>query len=285
MRSNHSSIKLSLGERALSQANATSRSNAANFGMTYANIYDVLYRDKNYTAEAQFVLEQLRLVIPQAPRRILDLGCGTGRHAVQMAETGISVTGVDRSAAAVAIANNRKKSSPQDVGGRLDFRVGDICTINFNRRYDAVTSLFHVMSYLVDDHDLIAAFQIVRHHLRKGGAFLFDFWYGPAVLKDPPEQRIKTTQVGNSAIQRKTIPEWEPKRNVVRVNYDIEIRNVANGETIREREQHVVRYFFLDEIQKRLEGCGFEVVHIAQWMTGRRPSDNTFSVYALAKVK
>jgi SAM-dependent methyltransferase len=231
------------------------------------------------------VLEQLRVVIPHAPRRILDLGCGTGRHAVQMAQTGISVTGVDRSADMVAIANSRKKSSLQDVGERLDFRVGDICSINFNCRYDAVTSLFHVMSYLIDDPDIIAAFQIVGRHLHKGGAFLFDWWYGPAVLKDPPQPRIITTQIGNSTIQRKTIPEWEPERNVVRVNYDIEIRNIANGETIGEREQHVVRYFFPDEIQKGLEGCGFEVVHIGEWMTGKRPTDNTFSVYALAKVK
>jgi SAM-dependent methyltransferase len=244
-----------------------------------------LYQDKNYAAEAQFVLEQLRVVLPHAPCRILDLGCGTGLHALEMAQAGISVTGVDCSVDMVAIANNRKKSIRADVGERLDFRVGDIRATDFHSRYDAVTSLFHVISYQVDDVDLNAAFQTARRHLHKAGAFLFDFWYGPAVLKDPPQPRVKTIQVGNSTIQRVMIPEWDRERNVVLVNYDIKIRNLASRETIREQERHVVRYFFPDEIQNRLAKCGFEVVDIGEWMTGKHPRDDSFSVYALAKLK
>jgi SAM-dependent methyltransferase len=263
----------------------TRRSNFASFGATYANIYDALYRDKDYAAEAQFVLEQLRAVLPLAPLDVLDLGCGTGLHAVQMAQTGISVTGIDRSGDMVAIAEKRRKTLSNDVSERLDFKIGDICTIDVHRRYDAVISLFHVMSYLIEDRDLKAAFQTAQRHLHAGGAFTFDFWYGPAVLEAPPQPQVKTIQVGDIIVQRKTIPEWDRQRHVVRVNYEIEIKNIANRETIREQEQHVVRYYFLDEIQDRLAVCGFEVEQIGEWMTGKVPTDNTFSVYALTKVK
>ena len=219
------------------------------------------------------MLEQLRAVLPIAPRRILDLGCGTGLHAVQMAQMGISVTGVDSSADMVAIAKNRKQIFQVDMHKHLDFRVGDLRAIDLGRRYDAALSLFHVMSYLIKDFDLKAAFQMTRRHLHVGGGFIFDFWHGPAVLRDPPRPRTKIIKVGDSVIQRKAISECDPKRNVVRVNYDIEIRKITSGETIREREQHLVRYFFQKEIQDLLSVCGFDVVHNGEWMTGKRPTD------------
>lgn len=60
----------------------------------YARYYDVLYQDKDYAGEADFVLSCL--VRRQGePRTLLDLGCGTGRHGLEMARRGVSVTGVD----------------------------------------------------------------------------------------------------------------------------------------------------------------------------------------------
>ncbi len=253
------------------------------FGASYAGIYDALYFDKDYAAEAQFALDQIRSNSRKLPRKILDLGCGTGLHAMQLALMGISVTGVDRSVDMVGVAEKRKESLPEDLRERLEFRVGDIRTIDFHRRYDAVFSLFHVISYVTEDKDLEATFQTVRRHLNVGGAFIFDFWYGPAVLRDPPRPRVKTTQVGQKHIQRKANPKWDRKRCVVCVNYDIEIKDTANGELIREREQHFVRYFFLDEIEKRLGATGFQIVRFGEWLTGDPPSDNSFGVYALAK--
>jgi SAM-dependent methyltransferase len=242
-----------------------------------------LYHDKNYAIEAQFVLEKLCMVSPRVLRHILDLGCGTGLHAVHMARTGISVTGIDRSADMVAVAENRRKSLSENVRNCLDFRIGDIRTIHLHRRYEAVLALFHVMSYQIRDSDLKAVFQMVRRHLQAGGAFMFDFWYGPAVLRHPPQPRAKTSRLGDNIITRKMTPEWDRKRHVVRVKYDIEIKNIVSGEKTRDREQHVVRYYFLDEVRDRLAVCGFEVVQIGEWMTGKCPTDDNFSVYALAK--
>lgn len=255
------------------------------FGATYASIYDALYREKNYAAEAQFALAQVRTIVPQAPLQILDLGCGTGLHAVQLAQVGISATGVDRSPDMVAIAEKRKELLSEELRARLHFQVGDIRMIDFDHRYDAVLSLFHVISYMIMDDDLERTFQTARRHLNVGGAFLFDFWYGPAVVRDPPRQRVKTTSVGERYIQRRTIPELDRERRVVCVNYDIEIKNIASGETTRGQEQHFVRYFFLNELESKLVASRFELIRFGEWLTGSFPSDTTFGVYGLAKAK
>jgi SAM-dependent methyltransferase len=259
--------------------------NYSSFGTRYAGVYDALYREKNYAAEARFALDQIRAIVAEPPCQILDLGCGTGLHAVEFARTGILVTGVDRSADMIAVAENRRGSLSKDLSERLRFSVGDIRQIDLHGRYDAVVSLFHVISYVVENNDLKATLEIVRQHLKPGGAFIFDFWYGPAVIRNPPQSRVKSTWIGKNYVQRRASPEWDRERCVVCVNYELEMRNSASGETTRQREQHVVRYLFCDELKEWLAICGFEIVRFGEWLTDNPPSDSTFSVYALAKAK
>jgi spermidine synthase len=106
----------------------------------------------------------------------------------------------------VAIAEQRKESLSEDLRERLEFRVGDMRTIDFHHRYDAVFSLFHVISYMIEDLDLESTFQTARRHLNADGVFIVDFWYGPAVLRHPPQPRKKRIQERERCIQRNSIP-------------------------------------------------------------------------------
>jgi SAM-dependent methyltransferase len=269
----------------VSPCGAIKGANYLSFGATYARIYDFLYQEKNYEVEAKFALSQFRTVVPQGANRILDLGCGTGLHAVMIAQAEISVTGVDRSADMVAVAEKRKETLSKELRERLQFIIGDIRTIDLHRRYDAVFSLFHVMSYQIEDEDLTAAIQTARRHLNAGGVFIFDFWYGPTILREPPQPSVRSILVDETHIQRRTIPEWDQDRHIVCVNYDIEIRDITSGTATREREQHYVRYFFPSELESKLRAFGFEVVRFGEWLTGEVPSDSTFCAYVLARAR
>src|SRR5262245_20468866 len=187
----------------------TPGSKRASFGRTYTSIYDALYRNKDYAAESRFVMDQLKTALLHTPRHILDLGCGTGLHALQMAQVGISVTGVDRSASMIGMAKKHREALSHDTRELLHFRIGDIRSIDYHCRYDAVISLFHVMSYLTEKDDLEATFEVARRHLVSGGAFLFDFWYGPAILRVPPKKQVKIIETGETRVQRTTLAEWD----------------------------------------------------------------------------
>jgi len=67
------------------------------FGQVYADQYDFLYSDKDYDAECDLLEEVFRRYRDGNVRTILDLGCGTGNHAIRLARRGYEVTGVDRS--------------------------------------------------------------------------------------------------------------------------------------------------------------------------------------------
>ena len=62
----------------------------------YANYYDLLYKDKDYKAEAKHVDEILQRCLP-GTQSILELGCGTGAHALHLVKDGYAIHGIDTS--------------------------------------------------------------------------------------------------------------------------------------------------------------------------------------------
>lgn len=213
----------------------------------YARYYDLMYRDKDYVAEAEYVASRIREHAPQA-KRILELGCGTGAHAEHLARMGYTIHGVDLSEAMLARAEARKASLPPEVAARLSFSLGDVRTVRKGETNDVVISLFHVMSYQTTNADLEAAFRTAAVHLKPGGLFLFDFWYGPAVLTQKPEVRVKRLEDDKIKVTRIAEPVMHVNENVVDVNYTVFIELKATGEVEQVSETHRMRYLFLPEL-------------------------------------
>jgi SAM-dependent methyltransferase len=236
----------------------------------YARYYDLLYRDKDYAGEARFVSEQLRSG-GSAGNTLLELGCGTGRHALSFAALGWDVLGVDLSAAMVTQAHQRRAAAAAPLQDRVTFTEGDVRSVRLQRTFDAAVSLFHVMSYQTAEADLSAAFQTAAAHLRTGGLFLFDFWHGPAVLADPPVIRIKRLRDEATELTRIAEPEHLPAAHVIRVNYDIFLKDRTSGLIAEIRETHVLRYLFIEEIARLLRAAGLELLQAGAWMDMARP--------------
>lgn len=254
------------------------------FGHDYANAYDAFYRTKDYAGEARFVCERLRTVAGDGALDILDLGCGTGMHDVEFVSRGHTVLGVDRSNQMLMHAQERRQVLDPAAQKRLSFCSGDARNFVAGRKFDAVVSLFHVMSYMSGEGDLDAALATARSHLRPDGVFLFDFWYGPAVLEDPPQRRERVIEQTDRRIRRITTPHWDRVRNIVKIEFDVEETDKIAGTSNRTAEEHVMRYFFEDGLNYALTEAGFHLVETGEWLTGRLPTASSFGVYALAKM-
>lgn len=251
------------------------------FGSSYAEIYDALYHDKDYGREAVFVTSVLSRHEVAPVRRLLDLGCGTGRHDVALAERGYRVHGVDASAAMLAQAKARWATLSSATRERLTFEAGDIRSVEIRQKYDAVVSLFHVMSYQTTDSDLLAAFAVARNSLLPGGLFLFDFWHGPAIAAEGPVRREKRIETDRVSAVRRTIPIWEKARDSVRVVYELEITDKSSGRTQVMEEEHLVRYLFCARLAGLSAQAGFSIVEWGEWLVGPPPRDDAFNVYGV----
>ena len=246
--------------------------NRASF-QRYSTYYDLLYRDKDYKGEARFVQEQL-VRHGLTGGRLLELGCGTGRHALEFAAFGWEVKGYDLSPGMVQHARQRIGGTT----GRISFEVGDIRRLRDAVRFDAVVSLFHVMSYQTSETDLRQALETASVHLRPDGLFFFDFWFGPAVLRDPPALREKRLTDGRTSIVRHAVPVHDPSSHTVQVNYEILSSDLASGESHRFTEQHLLRYFDLPELTACVGNAGLGVLESGRWM--ERTPVGTDSWYA-----
>lgn len=247
----------------------------------YSRYYNLFYKDKDYAGEAAYVHGLTQRHRPGA-QSLLDLGCGTGRHDLLLAEHGYQVTGVDRSAEMLAVAESKAKGRPPEQV-RPSFHLGDIRTIRLDRTFDAVVSLFHVISYQTTNQDLREAFSTARGHLAPGGIFIFDCWYGPAVLTDRPVVRIKRLEDEEIAVTRIVEPAMQPNDNLVDLHYEVLVRDKTSGAMETFQEIHRMRYLFRPEIELLLGGAGLQVIEAAEWMTRRPPGFDTWGVCFVAK--
>ena len=240
----------------------------------YAQYYDLLYSVKNYEAEADYVCSLIEK-FGRGARSMLDIGCGTGSHGLHFAQRDYDVTGVDLSPKMISLANQKKA---QKGIKHISFEQGDILSLRLHREFDVVVSLFHVMNYLTKTSDMAAGFANAVNYVRPGGLFIFDSWYGPAVLSDLPKVGVRRFENDRIKVIRLAEPTLHPNRNVVDVNYEIIVQGKGSADVAFIKETHQVRYFFETEIVELLEGLGVEILAAEEWLTGKTPGLNTFGI-------
>jgi SAM-dependent methyltransferase len=241
------------------------------FGDDYAGLYDRFYAEKKYAAECDLVEAAARRFGAPGGKRLLDVGCGTGSHAIELARRGWSVTGVDRSPAMLREA--RAKAEREHAAIR--FVESDARAFDAGGPFDVALMMFAVIGYLGDDAG--AALANVRRHLAPGALFLFDCWYGPAVLKQRPGQRVLT--VGETS--RYARASLDEARQLVSVDY-----RVVGAGGAGTRELHTMRYFFAGELRSLLDTAGFELLSLTAFPSlDEAITDDDWNAFAVARAR
>lgn len=249
----------------------------------YARYYNVLYQDKDYAGETDFVLSCLKRY-SSLPRTLLDLGCGTGRHALEMSRRSVAVTGVDMSTTMLDMGRQMLGTAPPLPGNTPlpCLLEGDARTIRLDAQFDAVTSLFHVMSYQNTEEDALAVLETARCHLKPGGCFLFDFWYGPGVLTDPPTERDRVMEDDKTLVRRHAHPVHRVNDNIVEVHYSIDLVDKLTANQTSLSEVHMMRYWFMPELRYLARLSGFHVRAEGAWRMESLPARDTWNAWMLA---
>ncbi len=252
---------------------------SSNFEL-YSQYYDLLYKDKDYRSEASFILKQLRLTTS-----LFELGCGTGQHAIEFAKIGIQVQGVDLSRSMLKMATDKLSKLEQTVRSKIKLFYGDATRFNFKKKYSAGISLFHVASYQTSNQSFINYLMTAHRNLKKSGRFVFDFWYGPAVLLIRPEKRKKILENKDIKITRFANPILKPQSNIVEVHYKLKIYDKKTKAVYFNHETHKMRYFFLPELEHTISALGFNIIKINNWMSNRQIDESNWTGYAVIEKK
>jgi SAM-dependent methyltransferase len=253
------------------------------FGPDYAGIYDAIYRDKDYAGEVDLIERMLERHGTQRPCRLLDVGCGTGRHALPLAQRGYDVTGIDRSP--FMLEHARRAAEAEAAQGRKAprFIAADARELALSERFEAALMMFTVLGYQSEDADLLAALRRVREHLEPGGLFVFDVWNGVAVLAQGPEKRTATATEGGSRVTRTSSTQVDQRRQLCHVHFEI-TRVDPEGTTQSWSETHTVRYFLHRELEAALDRCGLTLADLKAFPDGEGlPDERAWNMIGVAR--
>lgn len=134
--------------------------------------------DADIAREANFIEESLGC---EAGATILDLACGTGRHAVELAVRGYQVVGFDLSLAMLA----RASDEAQDRKQKINFVQGDMREMTFEETFDGVFS-WNTSFGFFDEEKNAAVIAKVHRALKKGGQFLLDVVNRDTLIRSAP---------------------------------------------------------------------------------------------------
>ncbi len=134
-----------------------------------ARVYDALFRDRDYRGAVARLRRILRRVHPDA-RRLLDVGCGTGRH-LEHLRRAFDVEGLDASPSMLAVARARCPG--------IALHRGDLVGFDLGQTFDVVTCLLGSIGYARTVPRLARAVRAMARHVAPGGVLVVEPWVSP----------------------------------------------------------------------------------------------------------
>ncbi len=203
-------------------------------------------------AETERILE---LTGVQPGATLLDLCCGPGRHALELARRGFRVTGVDRTAAFL----DRLRRRARREGLRLQLRCRDMREPLGRDRYDAVINMFSSFGYFEDPEDDRRVLRHVLHALRPGGALLLETEGVEALVRRWKARDWTELPDGSLLLQERQL---DPSRCWVDLRWIL----VRDGQREEFRVGH--RLFAASELERLFADVGFSDVEVYGGLDG-----------------
>jgi len=213
---------------------------------TMAKFYDKFYQNKNYYKEVGFIEK----VVNNKGCKILDAGCGTGRHAEILHNNGYIVSGFDLSKEMVDIAN-------QKVNGC--FEVGNILNYKSDEKFDVVISFYAVFNHLKNYKQFALALKNLVKVLNPNGKIIID-------LHNPHKNGCKVERVDDLERTMK----WRIcrllDREYTKIKYDVDGRMYLTS--------HVFKIFKISKLKKICEKFRFKSYEFYENYNLERPATN-----------
>lgn len=221
----------------------------------YEKLYS--YRDEDEANKLADLIEEL---VPRSNyKKILDLGCGRGRHSLTLAERGYDVTGTDLSPKAIKKA---KLLAAERNLNNVHFEVRDMREVLPNR-FDAVLNLFTTFGYFLDDEENASVFDGVHKMLGENGRFLIDFLNAAKV-----EEGLVPAESGSYENL-----DYQIERFIADGMVHKKIRFTGAGLKGPVEYQERVKLYGKDWFEPQLKARGFNILDFKGDYSGRRFSE------------
>lgn len=250
---------------------------------SYSQFYDSLYQNKDYPSEVKFIQSVIKKLSPIKVKDVLSLGCGTCNHDILMAKKGYRITGLDQSL--TMLSNAKRKIKSAGLSDNILLRQKDVRHFDMKKEFDFAMAMFNVIGYQITNEDINSTLINVSNNLKPGGLFLFDCWYAPAVIADPPTDRIKEIKISKPRIIRLTQSTLHHQKNVVQILFHV-FSLVGKKLTNESVETHHMRYWSLPELSNLLENNNLKIIKACPFLKlDSEVSPSEWDIFIVAQKK
>ncbi len=214
------------------------------FGPSYLALYDETLAERTPVEIDR--LEALLQLRP--PKRILDLPCGQGRHAIELARRGYDVTGMDISPFLIEVARGRARAG----GVEVQWLTGDMREPIPDARFDLVLNLFTSFGYFDEDDDDQQVLAAAASMLTPGGRFVLEVINGERVMANFEERGWFT--VGKSAVME--------ARRLDRPSQRMVVERTVSTPPETETSVHTLRLYTGPQLEAAMRKAGFRRVEL-----------------------
>lgn len=217
---------------------------------SFGNDYRIVYKHRDMDAARKEIERMTGLLgLPQGAK-VLDIGCGIGRHSLALSDLGFNVTGVDLSLVLLEEARRH------DTNGVVEWKHGDMRDLPFPAGFfDATVNLFTSFGYFTLESDNVRVLRHIRRVLRPGGLCLIDFLNPAYVASHLVTHSVREDREAGVRIEemRKIEGGWVQKI--------ITITEIA-GDNGKRRYLERVRLYELDWFKEQLAAAGLELADV-----------------------
>jgi SAM-dependent methyltransferase len=207
-----------------------------------------------------------RLLDLRPPMRVLDLGCGKGRHALELARRGYQVTAID--VAAVYLQHAQRRAQEQHLA--IEFRLQRGAELEENGIYDFVLAYNHTLGFMSTE-ELVQHFRRIWLALKPGGKFLLTL-AGPKIMPNASPEKVRhwTEHGGRYLLSEKYLENgYQYERGAI-------IDTLADELIEYHEQQKAVAY---DEVRSLLLTAGFDRLDCLRDLKGTPASADDFGVF------
>lgn len=225
-----------------------------------ADVYDFSYED--FTEDIEFYENVARAV--DGP--LLELGVGSGRVAIRLAQAGFDVVGIDNSPTMLAEAR-RTLASIGKLDGKLDLIEGDMRAFDLDRRFGMVFVAACTFQHLLTTEDQLACLRCSAQSLLPGGIFSMSVRSPASVSWEEADWApvlmhwSRLDEQTGDTVMKFCVEQPDPARMVRHLTY-IYDRVRPSGEVRRSVFSTDLRYSTEAEIRLLLQQCGLRVTHV-----------------------
>lgn len=227
-----------------------------------ATFYD--YFELGQRGDTRFYVEEAQ----RAGSPVLELGCGTGRSLIPVAQAGIDVVGLDRSEAMLSIAKKHISGLGAETRKRVRLVHGDMRSFSLEQRFNLIAIPNRSFLHLLNTDDQHQALTRIHDHLAVGGRLVFNV-FDPKlewIVEDYkfPESPLRKhgefihSDTGNRVVVWAT-RDYEPTEQIIKEDFIFEEVDGTGMAICRSYSSLTLRYVFRYEMQYLLELCGFKV--------------------------